>query len=146
MYNLLISLAAGLAVALVLGLGTEFGWAAAIVPGLLAAAIAYFALARRSGKKLEAIFEAMQKEAQAQKLDKAVQTLQSGFALAPWQFLVATQLHSNLGILHYLKSDLDAAPTSRRATRGTGWRAGCSPHSVTGGRTWRPPSPPSRRR
>jgi predicted Zn-dependent protease len=109
MYNLLISLALGLAVALALGLGTDFGWAAAVFPGFLAAAITYFVLARRTWKKLEVLFDAMQKEVQAQKLDKAVQTLQTGFPLAPWQFLVAAQLHSNIGILLYLKSDLEGA-------------------------------------
>jgi tetratricopeptide (TPR) repeat protein len=109
MYNLLISLAIGVAASTALAVGTEFGIAAAIFPGLLAAAIAYFVLARRSWKKLEAVFAAMQKDVQSQKLDKAVQTLQGGFVLAPWQFLVAAQLHSNIGILHYLKKDEEAA-------------------------------------
>jgi tetratricopeptide (TPR) repeat protein len=109
MYNLLISLAIGVVVALAVALGTSFGWAAAVFPGLLATTIAYFVLARRTWKRLEAVFEAMQADVRAQKLDKAVQTLQAGFALAPWQFLVASQLHSNIGILLYLKQDLDAA-------------------------------------
>lgn len=109
MYNLLISLAVGIAAAAALALGTEFGIAAAIFPGFLAAVIVYFLLARRSWKQLEAIFAAMQREVQSQKLDKAVQTLQGGFALAPWQFLVAAQLHSNIGILLYLKKDEEAA-------------------------------------
>ena len=109
MYNLLIAIAAGLAVSLALALGTNLGLAAAIFPGVLATTIAYFVLMRRSWKKLEAVFEAMQREVQAQKFERAIQTLQGGFALAPWQFLVASQLHSNIGILHYLKSEMDAA-------------------------------------
>ncbi len=109
MYNLLIALAAGLAVSVALMLGTELGLAAAIFPGVLATAITYFVLARRTWKKLEAVFDAMQREVQAQKLDKAVQTLQGAFVLAPWQFLVAAQLHSNIGILLYLKSEVDGA-------------------------------------
>ena len=109
MYNLLISLAIGAAVAAALALGTELGVAAAVFPGLLAATIAYFVLARRTWKKLEAIFGAMQRAVQAQKIDKAVQTLQGGFVLAPWQFLVASQLHSNIGILLFLKKEDDAA-------------------------------------
>jgi len=109
MYNLLISLAIGLAVGAALALGTEFGLVAAILPGVLAASVCYFVLARRSWKKLEALFENVQREVQAQKLDKAVQTLQGGFALAPWQFLVAAQLHSNIGILLYVRQDTDAA-------------------------------------
>ncbi len=109
MYNLLISLAIGVAVSLALALGTELGIAAAVFPGVLAASVGYFVLARRTWKRLEAVFEAMQREVQAQKLDKAIQTMQAGFALAPWQFLVAAQLHSNIGILLYLKQDLEAA-------------------------------------
>jgi len=109
MYNLLISLAIGVAVALALALGTNLGAVAAIFPGLLAAAVAYFVLARRTFKKVEAIFEVVQREAQAQKLDKAVQTLQGGFALAPWQFLVASQLHAQIGMLLYIRQDVDAA-------------------------------------
>jgi tetratricopeptide (TPR) repeat protein len=109
MYNLLISLAIGLAVGAAIALGTDFGWAAAIFPALLASTIAYFVLARRTWKQLEKIFEAMQADVRAQKLDRAVQTLQGGFVLAPWQFLVGSQLHSNIGILHFLKQDLDAA-------------------------------------
>ncbi len=109
MWNLLISLALGVAVALGIRFGTEFGWAAAVFPGLVVALAAYLVLARRTWKRLEVIFEAMQREVQAQKLDKAIQTLESGFALAPWQFLVAAQLHSNIGILHYIQKDFDAA-------------------------------------
>ncbi len=109
MYNLLISVVIGVAVSLALALGTEFGLAAAIFPGVLALVIAYFLLARRTWKQLERLFEAMQREVQAQKFDKAVLTLQGGFALAPWQFLVASQLHSNIGILMYLRQDLEGA-------------------------------------
>jgi tetratricopeptide (TPR) repeat protein len=109
MYNLLISIAIGVAVSAALAFGTEFGLAAAILPGVLALAVAYFVLARRTWKKLEAVFEAMQKDVQARRLDKAVLTLQGGFALAPWQFLVASQLHSNIGMLLYLREDLEAA-------------------------------------
>jgi tetratricopeptide (TPR) repeat protein len=109
MYNLLLSIALGIAVSAALAFGTELGLVAALFPGVLALAIAYFVLARRTWKRLERIFEGMQKEVQAQKFDKAIQTLQGGFVLAPWQFLVASQLHSNIGILLYLRQDLDAS-------------------------------------
>ena len=109
MYNLLVSLAIGVAVALALALGTNLGVIAAIFPGLLAAAVAYFVLARRTFKKVEALFEVVQREAQAQRIDKAVQTLQGGFALAPWQFLVGSQLHAQIGMLLYIRQEMDAA-------------------------------------
>ena len=106
-----------------LALGTEFGLAAAIFPGVLATTIAYFLLMRRTWKKLEAIFEAMQREVQSQKFDRAIQTLQGGFVLAPWQFLVAAQLHSNIGILHYLKQEMDAALPHLEKSFGKNWVA-----------------------
>ncbi len=109
MWNLLISLAVGAAVAAAIRLGTEFGWTASVLPGLIAATAAYLVLARRTWKRLEALFGAMQREVQAQKFDKAILTLEAGFVLAPWQFLVASQLHSNIGILHYLRQEFDAA-------------------------------------
>jgi tetratricopeptide (TPR) repeat protein len=73
------------------------------------AVAAYVLLVRRILKRLEALFETMQREVQARRVDKAIQTLEAGFSLSPWQFLVSAQIHSNIGILHYLKQDFDAA-------------------------------------
>ncbi len=109
MINLAISLAVGLAVALAVRLGTSFGWAGAVVPGAIATTAAYLLLARRSWKQLEALFEGVQRELAAQHYEKAIQALERGFALAPWQFLVASQLHSQLGVLHYVRKDFDEA-------------------------------------
>jgi tetratricopeptide (TPR) repeat protein len=109
MYNLLISLAAGLAVTLAIRFGSNVGWVGSILPGLLALGVAYFVLARRSWKQLEALMGTVQKELMAQKFDRALQTLQGGFALAPWQFLVASQIHSQIGVLRYVRQDFAAA-------------------------------------
>jgi tetratricopeptide (TPR) repeat protein len=109
MYNLLLSLAAGLAVTLGVRLGTGLGWAGTVVPGAIAAVAAYLGLARRSWKKLEALFEETQKELQAQRFEKALLVLERGFALAPWQFLVASQLHSQIGVLLYVRKEFDKA-------------------------------------
>jgi len=109
MWNVLISLALGAVVAAAIRFATEFGWTAAIVPGLVVTVAAYVLLVRRIMKRLEALFEVMQHEVQARRVDKAIQTLEGGFALAPWQFLVSAQIHSNIGILQYLKQDFDAA-------------------------------------
>jgi tetratricopeptide (TPR) repeat protein len=109
MYNLLISLAVGLAVSLAIRFGTNVGWVGSILPGLLALGVSYFVLARRSWKQLEAVMGTVQKELMAQKFDRALQTLQGGFALAPWQFLVAAQLHSQIGVLRYVRQDFAGA-------------------------------------
>ena len=109
MYNLLISLAAGIAVTLAIRFGTSFGWAASILPGVITALAAYFVLARRTWKQLEALFGETQRELQAQRIDRAVQVLERGFALGPWQFLVRSQIHAQIGVLLYVKRDFDKA-------------------------------------
>jgi tetratricopeptide (TPR) repeat protein len=109
MYNLLISLAIGAAVTAAVRLGTTVPLVGAVLPGVVATLAAYFVLARRTWKQLEALFNETQRELQAQRLDRAVGVLERGFALAPWQFLVASQLHSQIGVLLYVKKDFDAA-------------------------------------
>jgi len=108
MYNLLISLAVGAAAALAI-LAFGLGWVATLGPGLVAFVAAYIVLARRTTKQLERLFESMQKELQAQRIDRAVASLQAAFPLSRWQFLVAAQLHSAIGQLLYVKQDFDAA-------------------------------------
>ncbi len=109
MYNLLISLAAGLAVTLAIRFGTNVGWVGSVLPGIFSLGLAYFLLARRSWKQLEALMGTVQKELTAQKFDRALQTLESGFALAPWQFMVASQIHSQIGVLRYIRQEFAAA-------------------------------------
>ena len=109
MYNLLISLAVGLAVTLAVRFGTNVGWVGSVLPGLLALVVAYFLLARRTWKQLEALMGAVQKELMAQRFDKALATLEGGFRLAPWQFLVASQIHSQIGVLRYVRQDFPGA-------------------------------------
>jgi tetratricopeptide (TPR) repeat protein len=109
MLNLAISLLAGILTGVIVALTTRLGAVAAILPGALVAVGAYLVLVRRTWKQLETIFDAVQKELQSQRVDKALQLLQSGFRLAPWQFLVASQIHSNIGILLFVKGDLEAS-------------------------------------
>jgi tetratricopeptide (TPR) repeat protein len=123
MYNLLLSLAAGVAVALAIALGTSFGWVAAIVPGLVVATALYVYVAFRIRKRLEAINEVVQHELQARRVEKAIQALQGGLALSSWQFLVSTQLHASIGMLRYLTEDVDAALPELELGRPRGWLA-----------------------
>lgn len=123
MYNLIISLAAGVAVALAIAFGTSYGWVAAVFPGFLVATALYVYVAFRIRKKLEAINEVVQRELMARRIEKAVQALQGGFALAPWQFLVGAQLHANVGMLRYLVDELDAAIPELEAGLPRGWLA-----------------------
>lgn len=107
MYNLLIALGAGLLAGVLAG--ALVGWLAGILPGIIVAGVAYFFLARRSGRRLEALMKEAQAAFEAQKLDRGRELLESGLALAPWQFLVAEQIHAQLGALDYLQRNWSGA-------------------------------------
>ena len=123
MYNFLLSLAAGALVATAIALGTSFGWIAAIVPGMLVTTGVYIYVAFRVRKKLDAIQAVVQHELQSRHVEKAIQVLQSGLALGPWQFMVETQLHASIGMLRYLTEEVDAALPELEAGQPRGWLA-----------------------
>jgi tetratricopeptide (TPR) repeat protein len=119
MYNLLIG--AGIAAALFLAVvAAGFSPLAAIIPSLLSLLIANFLLARRIGKKVQNLAAAAQKEIQAQRIDKGIKLLEEGFRFDKWQLMIGAELHSNIGILYYVKKDFEhARPHLEKAsTRG----------------------------
>lgn len=108
MYNVLISTALA---AVIFAVVTLFGFSAwaAIIPAMLAMMAANVLLARRVGKKVQELGTAAQREIQAQRIDKGIKLLEEGFQYQKWQFLIGPELHSNIGILEYVKKDFDAA-------------------------------------
>jgi predicted Zn-dependent protease len=117
MYNLLIALGAGLVVTL---LTRSFGfnlWQS-LIPGTIVLVAAYLLLAQRIGKKLQALMGSVQKDLQGQptsqreaqaRVERAIKVLESGLVYEKWQFFVAPELHSQIGILKYMSKDLDGA-------------------------------------
>jgi hypothetical protein len=108
MYNLLLSLGAGFIVALGVRL-LGFGWIAVVVPGVLAAVIAYFALNMRAQKRLMSVMEGAVAEAQARRFDRAIQMAKGGLALGPWLFGARSAVSALIGQFHWLKGDAEAA-------------------------------------
>lgn len=107
MYNLFIALAA--AVITFLAFMGLFSPVAAIFPAIVALVAVYFLLARRSLKQLEAILLGAQKDLAAQRVEPALARIREGFPLAKWQFLVAGQLHAQLGMVLYMLKRFDEA-------------------------------------
>jgi tetratricopeptide (TPR) repeat protein len=117
--NLLLSLVSGVAGFLIFfvpGIAHALG---SILPGVAAAIGAYVLLARRSGKQIEAVMGAAQKEMMARKPERAVEALQQAFPLARWQFGVASSLHANIGVLLYVQKKFDEAEPHLRRSTGT---------------------------
>lgn len=109
MLNLLLSLAAGILVALAVRFGTSLGWIASIIPGVLAAAIAYVALNLRGQKRLTATIEAAVAEAQARRFDRAIQIAKGALDLKHWMFGSEGAVAALIGQFHWWKGDHDAA-------------------------------------
>ncbi len=143
MYNLLISI--GVAVALfVVGWVVAGTVVAGVIPAILGLGAAYFLLARRSGKQLQAImnramaeFSALQgaaqprtmaeanrmRQLQLDKIAKGKEILHEGFALAPWQFLVGKQIHAQLGAIDYMQMEWAAARVNLEQAWVRNWQA-----------------------
>lgn len=117
MYNLIISAAAGIATALLI---TLFGFPiwAGLIPGLIVFAGLYIVLARRIALRIQALSGAAQKELstpaanvrdQKVKIDKSLKILEEGLQYEKWQFMIASEIHAQLGMIKYMSKDLDGA-------------------------------------
>ncbi|RMG19811.1 MAG: hypothetical protein D6729_04295 [Deltaproteobacteria bacterium] len=108
MLNLLIAIAAGLAVFFGLGLAWSFSYAA--FPGAAVLIAVYFLLARRTSKKVEAIMPEVQKALMARRTDQAIALLEQARKLGRWQFLVKSAIDAQIGMILYAhKQDFEAA-------------------------------------
>lgn len=119
MYNLLISLAVGLVVALLVKLAGFSIWAG-LIPGIIALVGTFVLLARRVASRIQALMAVVQQDLQTQpssqkdaqaKVDRAVKTLEQGLVYDKWQFLVGPEIHAQIGMLKYMVKDLDGAKT-----------------------------------
>lgn len=108
MINLAIAAGAALFTVVVLA-STWLTVLESIIPALLVLGVAYFLLARRTGRQLEAVMMAAQKEMMAQRVDKAVALMESARPLGRWQFYVEQALNSQIGAIHYLREDFNKA-------------------------------------
>jgi len=116
MYNLIIAFAVGVVVTAGVRLA-GFPLLAGVIPGVLAFVGTYVLLARRIAKRLEALVNTAKKELESissprdrdAKISKAVKTLEQGLQYDKWQPMVASQVHGQIGILHYMMKDYAAA-------------------------------------
>jgi hypothetical protein len=86
-------------------------------------ALSYFFLARRSGRQLEAIFKRAVKEFEGGRVEQGRRIFEEGFALARWQFLIAAQIHAQLGSIDYLQQNFKAARKHLEKAWSRNWQA-----------------------
>lgn len=124
MINLVVSLAAGMVVAVVIKL-VGFSLAAGIIPGTLVSIGLYIVLARRSYTALQVVVGVVQtelstmtanKKEQQAKADRAIKALEAALPLGRWQFLIEGEIHGQIGMIKYLFKDFDGALASFHKT------------------------------
>jgi tetratricopeptide (TPR) repeat protein len=117
MYNLLLSLAAGIAAAVLVKLFGFSLWAG-LVPGTVAFLGVLVVLGRRSFTQLQAVVQGVQaelssmtpnKKEQQVKMDKAIKMLEGALPLAKWQFLIEGEIYGQIGMIKHLFKDFDGA-------------------------------------
>jgi tetratricopeptide (TPR) repeat protein len=118
MINLALSLIIGIGIALLIRLGFDFPWVAAIIPGTIGFIASFILLGRRIFVKIQAINSEVQKELQAMppnqreqkiKIEKAIKLLETALAFERWQFLVGAEIHGQIGIIKYMVKDIEGA-------------------------------------
>lgn len=109
MYNVLISLASAAVVFVALFYATTVPWWIPLLVALSVFVAVYVLIMRFVLKKITAAMESAGKDLQAQRIEKAVRTLQEMLRYGPWQFSVAGQVNSQIGMIYYLKRDFSNA-------------------------------------
>jgi len=121
MFNLLLAL---LAAAVAFGIGTLAGSVTyGFVPSMLVFPIAYFLLARRSGRQLEAIMAEVGAELQGGRSRAAKARLEAARSLGRWQFLVDQQINAQLGAIEYFSRNYKAARPLLKNSWARNWQA-----------------------
>jgi len=110
MLTLIVSAAAGIAVAalLVVLTGIELMYAPLI--GTIVFAVIFFILVKVFMKKVNIMIEGVQKDMMANHTDKAIQTLQEiKKRYGGWQFYLGKQMNSQMGTIYFMKKDFNKA-------------------------------------
>lgn len=112
MYNLLVSLAAGIAATALFGYvfgGGEFRLLYGIFPGILIFLGTFFFLARRVMKKVEGIMQSAQPELQSRNVERAIDIMKEAYPLAKWQFFLRSQIDGQIGTILFAAQKFDDA-------------------------------------
>lgn len=109
MINIGISLLAATALAVIMFL-LKVHWALTLPMALIVAFTVFVILSRKVQASLESVMMQMQRDIQANKIDRAIESLLTARdSLKNRQIFVASQINSQIGMLYYIKKDHEAA-------------------------------------
>jgi predicted Zn-dependent protease len=115
MINFAISLGVFFAVSVLLKTLDVSLWFGAPI-GLIAGGAAFVFINKRVQEKLEAIFGQAMEQFKRQQVEQGIKTMQTGYSLAPWQFLLKGSIHGQIGAVLYVRDKhAEAEPLLRAA-------------------------------
>lgn len=111
MYNILISAAAAVAVLLISLFVLKLAWWVSLIIALTVFALIFVMFSRITMKKVMTSIETAGKDLQAQppRFEKAIRELKDALQYSNWQLYVSGQLHSQIGMIYYMKRDFSNA-------------------------------------
>jgi tetratricopeptide (TPR) repeat protein len=109
MINIIISLLVGIGIFLLSQFVLGWHWIIGIILGQIAAIAVFFLLAKVMMKKITAIIELANEELTKGQFDRAISVLESGFKYQYRHPFIASQLNSQIGVIHYYKKDFKKA-------------------------------------
>jgi tetratricopeptide (TPR) repeat protein len=121
--NLALSLLSGAATLVAVLLLTHWSFGYLILPSVAGFGVAFFLLNKRTSARVQGLMANVQKDLQAGRVEKAMEQLQTAFALAPWQFMLGAQLHGALGVLLYARKEFDEALPHLKRSFFRDWQA-----------------------
>jgi tetratricopeptide (TPR) repeat protein len=106
LYTILVALGVGAVVgAIWTALGLWKTWAFGIVLGLTVAVVVFIVQSRRTARKLEPVFEQVQRQVQQGNTKLALRSLEEMLPLGKWQVLLTGQLYAQMGSLCFTIGD-----------------------------------------
>ena len=127
MKNLLISLGLGALISVLFSASSLLTPGESALPGVMVAIVAFFVLARKTMKLLEGTFAVVTKELQARppRTANALKVLEDARGAAKAQFGLSSQLDNQIGVIHFLQQDFNAAmPYLQRSLTFGHWMGG----------------------
>ena len=124
MKNLLISLGLGALVSVAFTASSLLTPGESALPGVMAAIVSFFVLARKTLKAMEGTFAAVTKELQARppRTANALKVLEEARVIAKAQIGLEVQLDNQIGMIHFMQQDFGAAmPYLERSRRFGHW-------------------------
>jgi len=124
MYTLIISLGIGTLAGIGVYLLSYNYFLAILTAAVLVIGINYF-IGKKFLKKLTDLFKTVEKDLKADRSEKAIERLKSGYSYSKWQFLVKEQIDSQIGMILYTKKKFDEALPYLKNGLSKNWMSMC---------------------